>query len=275
MRKLSEPYLNRIAAKPGQAPMTSDSAPRKAMYQDADVAPDRASRRLVRAALKAALATLDRSTGHPYASLVTVATDPAGAPLLLLSGLALHVQNLEQDARASLLFDGTGGDGDPLAGGRVTLIGRAQRVAGPDLGTARRRFLARHPAAQMYAEFADFAFWRLVVERAHYVGGFGRIVSLSPPELVTDLSGRIALLEAEQSIVEHMNNDHADALELYATRLLGAAAGAWQMTGIDPEGLDLVGGGLGLRLEFAQPIVGPGEARRVLAELAAAARAAG
>ena len=106
------------------------------------IEPAAAPRRLVRTALKGSLATLDRETGHPYASLVLVATEPDGAPTFLISRLALHTRNLEKDPRASLLIDGTGGLGDPLGGGRLTLIGTAQRSA---TETARRRFLARHP----------------------------------------------------------------------------------------------------------------------------------
>lgn len=240
--------------------------------QGAEPAPDRVVRRLLRSALKGALATLDRSSGHPYASLVTVATDAAGEPLLLISRLALHTRNLEQDARASLLVDASGEDGDPLAGGRVSVVGRAERIEPGADAAERRRFLARHPAAEGYAGFADFSFWRLVVERAHYVGGFGRIVPLAREDVVLDLAGRDRLLAAEDEILAHMNADHADALALYATRLLGAAPGDWRMTGIDPEGLDLVAGGRSLRLDFDAPIAAPAEARIALAALARAAR---
>jgi putative heme iron utilization protein len=245
---------------------------RNAPGRGAEATPDRVVRRLVRSALKGALATLDRSSGHPYASLVTVATDAAGEPLLLVSRLAIHTQNLERDARASLLVDASGSDGDPLAGGRVSVIGRAVRLDPGADATERRRFLARHPAAEGYAGFADFAFWRLVVERAHYVGGFGRIVALAREDIVLDLAGRERLLAAEADIVAHMNADHADALALYATRLLGAEPSDWRMTGIDPEGLDLVAGGMGLRLEFDSAISTPAEARGALAALAGAAR---
>lgn len=253
--------------------MTIDN--RTEIIRSREAGPDRASRHLVRSALKASLATLDADSGHPYASLVTVATDVAGQPLLLLSRLALHTRNLAQDPRASLLFDGSGGDGDPLAGGRVSLIGRAERLDGAAIEPARRRFLARHPAAEAYAGFADFAFWRLEVERAHYVGGFGRIVSLKRDDLLLDVSGSQSLVASEIGILEHMNSDHAEAIGLYATRLLGAGPGPWRMTGIDPEGIDLVAGGQGLRVDFEQPISTPADARKALSGLAGAAREAG
>jgi len=235
------------------------------------VGPAAAARRLVRGALKGALGTLERHTGHPYASLVTVATDATGRPVVLISRLAVHTQNLVADARASLLFDGTSTTGDPLAGGRVTLVGSARPV---EDGAVRRRFLSRHPAAEMYVDFPDFGFYVLEPATAHYVGGFGRIVDLRPADLLltADASARVA--EAEPAIVAHMNADHADAVALYAVQLLGAPAGsAWRMTGIDPEGFDLAGEAGALRLNFEGVVTTPGEVRKELARLADLARA--
>ena len=120
----------------------------------------RAARRLMRTALKGSLATLNRETGHPYASLILLATEPNGAPIFLISRLALHTRNLEKDPRASVLIDGTGGLGDPLTGGRLTLSGQARPDASP---AALRRFLARHPSAEGYAGFADFSIYALEV----------------------------------------------------------------------------------------------------------------
>ena len=229
-----------------------------------------AARLLVRVALKASLATLDRQSGHPYASLVTVATDPDGTPLLFISKLALHTQNLAADPRASLLFDGTSATGDPLAGGRVTLIGRAEPTQSP---SAKRRFLARHKHAEMYASFPDFAPYALELERAHFIGGFGRIVDLARSDLLLDLAGAEALGAAEPEIVAHMNDDHAGAIELYATELCRAPGGPWRMTGIDAEGCDIVCDGEARRVLFASRVTSPAEARQELVRLAAEARA--
>lgn len=229
-------------------------------------------RALLRQALKGALATLDRQSGGPYASLVTLATGADGTPLMLLSQLAVHTHNLSADPRVSLMIDGTSPQGDPLAGGRVSLMGRIATTADAD---HRRRFLARHPEAEMYAAFADFAVYALSVERAHFVGGFGRIVDLGTQDILIDVGGAAALLAAEADIVGHMNADHADAVALYVARGLGRQVpeGAWKMSGIDPEGLDLVGPEATLRVLFPAPVVTPGEARRALATLAAEARA--
>ncbi len=239
---------------------------------EATETPAKSAHRLVRRALKAALATLDRETGHPYASLVTVATKPDGTPILLISKLALHTQNLAADPRASLLFDGTGGTGDPLAGGRVTVIGRIEPDPGP---ATRARFLARQEAARGYADFPDFSFYALRPERAHYIGGFGRIVDLTPADILADLTGAEALIAAEADIVAHMNADHAGALEAYATELLGAPGGDWRMTGIDPEGCDIVCGEDSRRVLFDVRVTSPGEARQELVRLAQLARERG
>ena len=160
------------------------------------------------------------------------------------------------DQRASLLFDASDGAGDPLAGGRVSVMGTLQKVPDRDAGRLRARFISRQPAAQMYAGFADFAFWQMAVERAHYVGGFGRIVDLTSAQLLDDTSGAEALLAAEPEIIAHMNADHADAIALYASGICGQepGGGPWRMTGIDPRGIDLVNGERGVRLDFSHRV---------------------
>jgi len=234
------------------------------------LAPAPAARRLVRSALKGALATLDRTTGHPYASLVLVATEPNGAPLFLISRLALHTLNLERDQRASLLIDGTDGLGDPLTGGRVTLTGTVARCDSP---TALRRFLARHPGAEGYAGFADFSMHAMTVTGGHYIGGFGRIVDLEPAALLTKIDDAQALVDAELGIVAHMNDDHADAVALYATRLAGRPPGDWRMSGIDPDGADLLHRTNAARLDFPSRVLTSGAARDMLVALVRQARA--
>ena len=228
------------------------------------------ARRLVRTALKGALATLDRETGHPYASLVLVATEPNGVPIFLISRLALHTRNLEKDPRASLLIDGTDGLGDPLTGGRLTLNGLVRCSTS---ATARRRFLARHPAAEGYAGFADFSMYSLEVAGGHFIGGFGRIVDLPAAALTTATEDAEALVEAEPGIIVHMNADHADAVELYATVLAGAAPGQWRMCGIDPDGADLVHCTNSVRVEFPNRVLNAAEARAMLVSQVQQARA--
>ena len=227
------------------------------------------ARTLIRRAFKGSLASLDSPSGAPYASLITLATDPGGAPIFLISTLARHTRNLLEDARASILIDGTDAAADPLQGARLTLSGMAEKVNGE---TVKARFLARHPEAALYADFPDFSFWRLAVEGAHYIGGFGRIVDLAATDLLVSLEGADALLEAEPGIVAHMNEDHADAIALYALAFTGGDPGPWRMTGIDPQGCDIALGADGRRIPFATRILTPGDARKELVRLAEEAR---
>jgi heme iron utilization protein len=248
-----------------------DRLPENAPAPDFD--PSTVAKGLLRATRAGALATLDRNTGHPFASLVNLATDSDGAPLILVSRLSTHTANLEVDARASVLLT-SHGKGDPLAHPRLTLLGAFVRVA-RDAGRephVRRRFLARHPKSELYAGFADFSFWRLDVVSAHLNGGFARAADLKAADVLTDLAGAEGLIEAEASAVKHMNEDHADAVRLYATQLLGAEDGPWRLTGLDPDGLDLARGDATLRLPFPERVTNADQLRKVVVELAAKAR---
>jgi len=231
--------------------------------------PGLAAKKLLREGRSGALATLDAGSGDPYCSLVNVATAVDGAPLLLLSKLALHTKNLLADARVSLMLDERK-EGDPLEGARVMLMGTCAKDSDPLSGLA---YLRRHPEAEMFAGFADFGVYRMEIARAHLVAGFGRIVDLKPQDVRTDISDAGALVEAEVDAIAHMNADHADACRLYATRLLGASDGDWRCVGIDPEGLELQKGRTALRLSFPQRVIGPGPLRALLKQLADQARA--
>jgi putative heme iron utilization protein len=229
-------------------------------------------RELVRCGRRAVLATLDESTGFPYASLVAMATAANGAPLLLLSGLARHTRNLLASSRVSLLID-QGGTGDPLASPRVTLWGCIART---DDAQARQRYLARQPAAAGYAGFADFAIYRLEPEGAHLVAGFGQIHTLPREMVMTRTEDAADLLAAEPGATEHMNADHVDALRLYAENLLGADPGGdWRIDGLAPDGCELTSGERVLYLPFPERVTTPGELRRMLVQLAERARALG
>jgi putative heme iron utilization protein len=220
------------------------------MNQETGEPPDITIRRLLRSVPEAALATVMRDAGgEPYASLVLVATAQDGAPLLMLSALADHTRNLAADARASLLLDGTAGLAERLAGERVSFQGR---IAKTEDAEHRARFIRRHPSARVYADFADFAVYRFAIERAHLVAGFGRIHWVEGEALMAEVGAELAAGEA--TMIEHMNDDHADAVQLYAHRLLGRSGAGWRITGIDPEGCDLRREHETARLGFARPV---------------------
>jgi putative heme iron utilization protein len=244
------------------------------MQPIADFDPPRLARSLLRRSRQGALATLVMGSGDPYCSLVNVATDPEGAPILLISRLALHTGNILADSRVSLMLDERA-EGDPLEGSRIMLAGRAEEASGEDAQILRRRYLNAHPSAEVFVDFKDFSFFRIRPTGAHLVAGFGRIVDLSPAQFLTDISDSSALLEAEQGAIEHMNADHLEATNLYATRLLGAEVADWRCTGCDPDGIDLAAGAKTLRLDFPERVTGPGALRKILVRLADEARAKG
>ena len=239
----------------------------------ADFDPVALAKSLLRGTRAGTLGTLDRNTGHPFASLVNVATDLDGSPLILTSRLSTHTANLEADGRASILL-AQSGRGDPLAHPRLTVLGTFARVErdSADEARVRRRFLARHPKSELYAGFGDFSFWRLHVASAHLNGGFARAADLSAADLLTDLAGVDELIAAEERAVAHMNSDHAEATRLYATKLLGEEDGAWRVSGLDPDGADLAAGDRTARLAFPERVTSGGALRGVLVELARKAR---
>ena len=243
---------------------------RKDVLQTVDEDVRRAAKQFLRTARHAALATVDPHSGIPMASRISMASDSQGNPLFLISQLSGHFSALENDPRASVLL-GEAGKGDPLAHPRITVFGRADRVTGQARNALRARFLARHPKAELYVDFGDFAFWRLNIEGASFNGGFGKAYAMTREDLIAPTDD--ALQDMEQEAVEHMNEDHGDAVALYATALAGQAQGAWQLACIDLEGLDLALGDDVARVWFDPPLSTAEELRPRLVALAKGARA--
>ena len=244
------------------------------MQPTANFDPARLARSLLRRSRQGALATLMARGGDPYCSLANVATHADGSPILLISRLALHTQNILADARISLMLDERA-EGDPLEGSRIMLAGRAEEAGGDDVAILRRRYLNAHPSAEAFVDFKDFSFFRIRPHAAHLVAGFGRIIDLKPEQFLTDIGDAAELLEAEQGAVEHMNEDHREAMNLYATQLLGAESGDWRCTGCDPDGMDMQAGSATLRLDFPERVASAMALRKMLVRLAGEARAKG
>lgn len=241
------------------------------MVTEATFDPAAVARGLLRRSRQGALATLMTASGDPYCSLVNVASAPDGSPLLLISRLALHTRNLLADPRVSLMLDERRA-GDPLEGSRIMVRGRAEAVETAVPESWRRRYLAAHPSAQVFVEFKDFLFARIQIEGVHLVAGFGRIVDLEAAQVLTDVAGADSLIAAEAEIVAHLNADHRDALNLYATRALGGEAGDWRCVGCDPDGLDLQKEATIVRLDAPRRMQTPTALRQMLVEMAARLR---
>ena len=232
---------------------------------------DITSRRLIRTARQATLATRDVSRdGWPFASLVLTACDHAVQPLMLLSDLAVHSHNIADDNRVSLLFARPGAD--PVAGARITVLGHAQRCDDP---RQRARFLARHHNARDFAVFGDFHLYRVDIDAVHFIGGFGHIETLAASDIVLDTTHLEALADAEPDIVEHMNRDHSDAIQLYAHNIAGRPGMSWQISGIDPEGCDLFRFDSETRIDFPRQAESVESVREMFVEMARYARGDG
>jgi putative heme iron utilization protein len=242
------------------------------MEPTADFDAAKLARSLLRRSRQGALATLMAGSGDPYCSLVNVASHPDGSPILLISRLALHTRNILGDSRISLMLDERA-EGDPLEGSRIMLAGRAEEATGDAAAILRRRYINAHPSAEAFVKFKDFSFFQIRPAGAHLVAGFGRIVDLKPEQFLTDIRDAEALLEAEQDAVERMNEDHREAMNLYATKLLGADAADWSCTGCDPDGMDMQAGPKALRLDFPERVTTGTELRKILVKLVGEARA--
>jgi len=227
------------------------------------------ARELLRIARKGVLATLEAQGQAPFASLVAVASDADGSPLLLLSDLARHTRNIAADSRVSLLLEDPAAV-DPLAEPRLSVSGGIHALEDDTL--ARNRFLARLPQAALYAGFPDFRLYRIEVEQGHQVAGFGRIHDLAGADLIDrDISAE--LMAGEEGAVAHMNEDHAEACALYATRLLGAPEGVWRFDGFNPRGCELSCEGDVRYLPFPDRVTDAPGLRKTLVALAEQARA--
>lgn len=241
----------------------------KKVIRETDVDAIRLGKTLLRTARYGALAVLDPQSGAPLASRVAVATDLDGTPLILVSSLSEHTGGMLADPRCSLLL-GEPGRGDPLAHPRISLRCLAERLerGTPVHARVERRYLNRHPKAKLYAGFGDFAYVRLQIERASLNGGFGKAYLLARTDLVFDGPANDELAEAEQPALDHMNADHADAIDVYARAFAKADAAGWSMTGIDAEGIDIASGDDVRRIFFAEPLAGAAELRQTLVALA-------
>ncbi len=232
------------------------------------------ARTLVYRGRTGALATLSRKhPGHPFASVMPYAIDEAGQPLFLISTLAMHTQNLHADPRASLLVTEPDGPSDPLAAGRVTLMGRAARIEGDE--PVRSAYLARHPNAGYWVDFRDFAFYRLAVEDVYVVGGFAAMDWVDADSYRAARPDPLADLAA--GIIAHMNGDHADALVTFARVLAGAPADEASMVAVDRLGFKLrIKHGVRVhsaRIPFPREVTTAEESRQVLIEMLRDARA--
>ena len=236
------------------------------------------ARTLVAGQQTGTLCTLSREPeGFPYGSFVTFGMD-GGDPVFLVSVLAEHTKNLQGEPKCSLLVAETG-DGDPLARGRVTLVGTCERLEEEAaIASAREAFLEANPNASYYVDFKDFSFWKLGVESVRYIGGYGRMSWVdckdwreSEPDPLRNSAGHM---------IRHMNEDHADTMVLYCKAFTKASeATKVVMTGVDRYGFEMSvmteQGPRPVRLPFSRTLETATDVRKELVALAKKARGDG
>jgi heme iron utilization protein len=272
----AEPSAEQPAEK---QPDKQQDAPK--VLRDTDDEARRLARTLVRGARYMALGVIDPETGFPSVSRTLTGTDYSGTPVILVSALSGHTKALLADPRASLLA-GEPGKGDPLAHPRITLQCNGVKIPVGSLehNDIRERFLSRHPKAQLYVDFPDFAFFRLVPERAALNGGFGRAYALTGDDLIIpgeidpniwsalarSLKDEKDLAEAFASTIKSANRPDLD--KFHATGTDEQAPAGWRFSGIDPAGIDLTNGNFQLRHEFPQVMESASQAKDYISKTA-------
>jgi heme iron utilization protein len=197
--------------------------------------------------------------GYPFGSVTPYCVDDQCRPVIYISHIAQHTRNIVADSRVSLtVVEDNGGSDDVQAQGRVTCIANA-RPAGPDEAHARERYFRYFPSARQYDQTHDFGFFLLELVRVRFIGGFGQIYWVDPAEFMT--KNPFSAMQ-ESHIIQHMNNDHSDALRHYCG---GDPA---EMVGIDAEGFDVLRAGKKVRFTFKTPIRNMEEARQALVAMA-------
>ena len=213
--------------------------------------------------------------GWPFASVMPYALAADGSPLFLISGMAIHTQNLIADPRVSLLVMQSGGDADPLGSPRATLLGNAKKIESPS-DELRAAYLEQHPNARHWINYSDFAFFRLEITNVYFVGGFGVMGWVQAEDYVAAAPDPLASSAA--GILEHMNADHADALVAMTRHFGGLPAEEALMVACDRLGFVVrartAEGMKGARIAFTEPVTSSADARRVLVAMTREAKAA-
>ena len=221
----------------------------------------------------ATLASLTTS-GDPWASYITYGL-LGGSPVLCVSRMAEHGRNLYHDPRASVSIVAPESAADPLAISRVTLAGHVEAPGEDELEAARAAHLAAVPAAKYYIDYSDFSLWILRVNRARWVGGYGRMDSAAAEDYAAASPDPVSPNAA--GAIVHLNNDHAESLLAMAKNLGGYPdATVATCTTADRYGLDLSvttpRGDAATRVGYAHPIDDIADLRAATVELSQRAR---
>ena len=233
----------------------------------------RVAKTLLRTARFGALATLDPKSGWPLATRVGMSTDFDGTPVILISRLAAHTTALLKDPRCTLLA-GQPGKGDALAHARVSVSANVREIDRDTVEDQRidYRYVTHQAKAKLYHRLGDFRYFRLEPTAVALNAGFGQAFVLKPKDILVESAAHDELAATEAGCIEHMNNDHAEAVRLYAEHFAKAPAGNWKMVGIDAEGMELADGDEVRRVWFDAPLESAEDMHKVLVRMAGEAR---
>lgn len=233
------------------------------------------ARQFLRATHSGMLSTISvKYPGYPFGSVAPFILDHSGQPVILISTIAEHTKNIMANQKVSLMA--VSGDDDLQASARLTLVGAATAIDKTD-PTLRARYLRYFPQAESYFSMHDFSFYRIIIEQARYIAGFGKMGWLKSTEIAsTLLTTEAKLASQETAIIDHMNTDHIHSLIAYCKHYHGLDVLHPEMVGIDSEGFDVrvqiipTGKQEIVRFHFTQPIQDAHSARMTLVAMSKA-----
>jgi len=201
--------------------------------------------------------------GYPFGSITPYCISPDGQPVILISTIAQHTKNIAADNKVSLIAYDPQAD-DTQAAGRVTYLANAIKTQDELMAERYYRF---YPNSRNFHQTHDFSFYTLELVRVRYIGGFGEIYWVEKEDF---LKQNPFSFEEETGMVDHMNEDHQDAMNHYCDLFdIPYQDGQLpKLVGVDSEGFHLRVAGRLHRIQFDQPVNNAMEVRQALVELA-------
>ena len=211
----------------------------------------------------------EKFPGYPFGSVMPFGLDHRGSPTFLISAMAMHTQNIKADPRATLLIHERSAKKDSLGLARVSLVGDVEALNEEASAAVREPYLDSNPESKYWVNFGDFAFFRLNIIGAYYIGGFGVMGWVEAEDYYSSAPDPLAAFA--QDIIQHMNEDHRPATMMIAKHFAGIDAKDAQLTAVDRLGFNIrvetdegVRGG---RIGFPKEVRDSNEVRKAFIEM--------
>jgi hypothetical protein len=208
------------------------------------------------------LATLSRKLGgYPFGSAVDYLLDSEGCPAFLISHLAEHTKNLEQDSRCSLLVHEPADD--LQIRGRATLVGNGRRFdPAPALV---ERYLRYFPQARKILALPGFCFYRIEPLQVRYIADMGKVYWVDREDY---LPAACPLESGEATTLAAVEREFSQAFRACCREFYGLTPMEVTLLGLDCDGFDLRADDRVLRFHFDRPVANLQSARTSLGALA-------